>query len=217
VEGVVAEPPDITQAATFPPWLAKRRTAWQSGIDEKSLAWHQKARLADGAFSTLLWIELTESEDRATTLRAFALGDTCLLHLRGGKVLRSFPIEESRMFGTEPPLLGSAPRQTADSLVFDTLEDICEPGDLLVLATDAVAAWCLQQLEAGRPLGLDSLWDMAPEDFERWITRLRGQQQMRYDDATVILLRNHATENASRKPALENAAETVGRWLRAVR
>ena len=78
VKAVVAQPPDIAQATTFPPWLAAQREAWQSGIDEKSLAWHQKARLADGAFSTLLWLELTESPECPTALRAFALS---LIHI----------------------------------------------------------------------------------------------------------------------------------------
>ncbi|MCE9553169.1 MAG: protein phosphatase 2C domain-containing protein [Planctomycetes bacterium] len=219
VEGVVAGPPDIAEAATFPAWLAARREAWQSGLDEKALAWHQKARLADGAFSTLLWIELATAENGALAMRGFALGDSCLLHIRGGKVLRSFPIEESRLFGTEPVLLGSAPRQSAESLAFDTLDDTCESGDLLVLATDAVAAWALTQLEAGRPLGLESLWDMADEDFARWITRLRDQQQIRYDDSTVVLLRMIAPDQtlASREAVREIAADPLGqvsRWAR---
>ena len=219
VEEVVAEPPDIANAATFPPWLAARREAWQSGLDEKSLAWHQKARVADGAFSTLLWVELATAENGALAMRGFALGDSCLLHIRGGKVRRSFPIDESRLFGTEPVLLGSAPRQSVESLAFDTLEDTCEPGDLLVLATDAVAAWALTQLEAGRPLGLESLWDMENEDFARWIIRLRDQQQIRYDDSTVILLRVFAPDQAptSRTAVREMAADSigqVGRWAR---
>ena len=115
--------------------------------------------------------------------------------------------------------MGSAPRQSVESLAFDTLEDTCEPGDLLVLATDAVAAWALTQLEAGRPLGLESLWDMENEDFARWIIRLRDQQQIRYDDSTVILLRVFAPDQAptSRTAVREMAADSigqVGRWAR---
>lgn len=189
VDAVVAQPPDVANAATFPQWLAASRNGWREGIDESALAWHQKARLADGAFSTLIWLHISPADDGNVALRAFAIGDSCLLHLRGGSVLRAFPIEDSRQFGTEPTLLGSAPQQAAGKLAFEMLEDTCQPGDLLVLATDAVAAWALTQLEGRRPLGLESLWDMSQEDFERWITRLRGDQQIRYDDSTVLLIR----------------------------
>ena len=213
VEGIVAQPPDIGNAASLAPWLAARRAAWQSGVDEAALAWHQKARLADGAFATLVWVELAPAGDGSLALNAFAIGDACLLHIRGGCVLRSFPIEESGLFGTEPALLGSAPRQTADSLKFETLEDNCESGDLLVLATDAVAAWALTQRESGRPVGLESLWDMGEEDFARWIDRLRKQQQIRFDDSTVMLLKMSGDMPRDQSlPESQTLADQVGQW-----
>jgi len=218
VEGVIAGPPDIANAAELDSWLTAAREAWRSGIDEASLAWHQKARLADGAFSTLTWLTLTPGPDGTLILSAFAIGDSCLLHLRGGAVRRSFPLEESRLFSSEPALLGSTPRGAKSELTWNTLEDTCQQGDLLVLATDAVAAWALMQLESGKTLGLESIWDFDQEDFARWIERLRSEQQIRFDDSTVMLLRIQAPQMGV---SLDDARDKVtdqlaqaGQWAR---
>jgi hypothetical protein len=211
VEAIVAEPPNVRDAAVFAPWLAARREAWLAGIDQNALAWHQKARLADGAFATLVWLQVVAT-GKGVALRAFALGDACLLHIRSGRVRRSFPIEESSLFGTEPALVGSAPRQAAGSLAFHTLEDTCEPGDLLVLASDAVAAWSLGQLESRQPLGLESLWDMSQEDYERWIDRLRSQQVIRYDDSTVVLIQ--ISNRRSDHESSQHFPSQLSRWAK---
>jgi len=218
VESVIAQPPNVADAAVWNEWLGAAREAWRSGIDETSLAWHQKARLADGAFSTLTWLTLRPGANGALLLAALAIGDTCLLHLRGGTVRRCFPLEDSNLFSSDPVLLGSAPRIAAHDLEFSALEGTCQQGDLLVLATDAVAAWALKQLEAGKPLGLESLWDFNQEDFARWIQRLRKEQQIRYDDSTVMLLRI-STESLQSPPdaAREKTGDPLaqlGKWAR---
>ena len=46
---VITDRPDIQDTAGLTEWLAKSRVAWQAGIDESKLAWHQKAKLRDGA------------------------------------------------------------------------------------------------------------------------------------------------------------------------
>jgi hypothetical protein len=122
------------------------------------------------------------------------------------------------LFSSEPALLGSAPRIAPQDLVFSALEDTCQAEDLLVLATDAVAAWALKQLEAGRPLGLESLWEFGQDDYVRWIERLRQEQQIRYDDSTVMLLRLSAAPSPSSLDAaggrIGEPLAQVGTWAR---
>jgi hypothetical protein len=62
-------------------------------------------------------------------------------------------------------------------------------GDLLVLATDALAAWAMRQAEAGHPPAWEDYWDTPAEAWQEEIVRLRSQEEMRYDDTTLVLLR----------------------------
>jgi hypothetical protein len=69
------------------------------------------------------------------------------------------------------------------------METQCHPGDLLVLASDAVACWTMRQIEAGVSVDWQAYWQLSHEDWQRWMVELRQNHQIRYDDSTVILLR----------------------------
>jgi len=194
-EAVAAEPPDPEDRGAFAQWLAGRRQAWSESIDTGSLAWFQKAKLPAGAFSTLLWVRLSSVEDAvagtfgAYRLRALAVGDSCLLHVRHGEVLRTFPIEKSDEFEADPVVLGSVDLNRDGLVEFRSIDEVCYPDDLLVLCTDAIAQWALRGIESGNPPAWDRLWEIAGEDWQQEIAELRQQQVMRYDDATLMLLK----------------------------
>ena len=194
-EATVAEPPDPGDQAAFGAWLAARREAWNAEIDVSQLAWFQKPKLREGAFSTLLWVEITPIDERDRQpqdpwrLRALAVGDSCLFHLRGEELLRAFPIEKAEELEADPVVIGSIDLNRDDLLEFKSYEALCRPGDLLVLCTDAVADWALRQCEAGRPPVWGDYWDTSPEAWQEEVAALRSDRQMRYDDATLLLLR----------------------------
>jgi hypothetical protein len=194
-EAVVSGPPDPGDAASFAAWLAERREEWNRGIDTSQLAWFQKPKLREGAFSTLLWIELEPAGadagagPEAWRLRAKAVGDSCLMHLRGGELLGTFPIEKADELKDNPVVIGSVDLGRDDAIEFQSLEEECRPGDLLVLATDAVADWALRLIESGEPPDWEALWDLPETDWQREVKSLRAAGKMRYDDATLLLLR----------------------------
>ncbi|NQU24160.1 MAG: protein phosphatase 2C domain-containing protein [Candidatus Nealsonbacteria bacterium] len=194
-ESVAAEPPDPDDKEGFAQWLAELRKTWSESIDTSALAWFQKAKLPLGAFSTLLWIRLSPIEDDgpgtfgAYRLRAFAVGDSCLLHVRHGEILRMFPIEKSEEFEADPVVLGSVDLNRDALVEFRSIDEVCYPDDLLVLCTDAIADWALRGIESGNPPSWDRLWEIAGEDWQQEIAELRGQREMRYDDATLMLLK----------------------------
>jgi len=213
VDAVADEEPDVADREVLGRWLAERRRAWQEAIDVESLAWFQKPKLREGAFSTLLWVRLMEqqppeSEDRpACRLRAFALGDTCLFFFRDGELIRAFPVERSDEFEADPLVVGSVDLGRDDLLVFESLDEPCREGDLLVLATDAVAEWILRRREAGDPLDWRRFWDMAEDQWREEIESLRAAGQMRYDDATLVLLRVTAGPTPAAGESAEAASE----------
>ena len=195
VEAVIDGAPDPTNPAAFAAWLARQRQAWTQRIDSSTLAWHQRAKLPMGAFSTLLWVEVAETgHDEpgafgAYGLRGFAIGDSCLFHVRRGELVRSFPLETAAEFQADPIVLGSIDLKRDHLMRFTTLNELCYPDDLLILCTDALAEWALKLHEAGGQPDWDRCRGMAEADWQAQIAELRRLRHIRYDDTTLVLLR----------------------------
>jgi hypothetical protein len=142
----------------------------------------------------LVWLrlldndELRDGREQATT-EVMAIGDSCLFHVRDDEMLESFPLDVAHEFDSSPLVLGSVDLNRDDQLRFERLEISCRTGDLLVLCTDAVAAWALQRHEQGEPVLWSDYWDMSPEAWAAEVCDLRMHSMMRYDDATIVLLR----------------------------
>jgi len=191
-QAVVASPPTAVDQPTLDAWLRECRETWASTIDESTLAWHQKPKMLEGAQTTILWVQLDGGPQIAPhqpyRLRIFSIGDCCLFHLRDGQMIGSFPFHQSSQFGANPKVLRSVFKR-ADVYAVDAMEAACEPGDVLALCSDATAAWALRQWEAGSPIDWDACWNMSVEDWQRWLIGLRQQNQIRYDDSTMLMLR----------------------------
>ena len=181
---------DPRQPEKLNEWLTARREAWAETIDEATLAWHQKTKLRDGAFSTLLWISLSPADAAATyQLTAHSIGDCLLLHVRDGELLASFPFDSSDQFKQQTPALCSINPAGDSPPPIETFETDCQVGDLLVLCSDAFGAWALAQQESESPLDWDTLWQQSPEDWSSEIQSLRDESQIRFDDTTLVMLK----------------------------
>jgi len=191
----VADPPDPTDAETFAAWVAERRQAWNDSIDTSGLAWFQKAKLPLGAFSTLVWVQVAPLDDEREgafggyRLSGFAIGDSCLFQCRGGELVRMFPMENAAQFEADPVVLGSVDLNRDQLQQFLALDETCYDDDTLVLCSDAIAEWAVRGIEAETPPHWDRYWDMTHAEWEQEIAELREQRAMRYDDATLVLLR----------------------------
>ena len=192
-EAIVADMPDPENQEAFGRWLTLRREVWASQIDPTRLSWFQKPKLREGAFSTLLWVRLLpdrgSQQPGSCRLRCFAVGDSCLFHVRDGKLLRTFPIQRAAELEANPVVVGSVDLNRDQYLQFKSFEEPCWRGDLLVLCTDAVADWALRLQESGQPPDWDSYWDVPEQAWREEVMGLRNQRQMRVDDATLVLLR----------------------------
>lgn len=189
---VVDDTPNVNDPQAMEAWLQKYRDAWSASIDENSLAWHQKPKLLDGGATTLLWSEVSGGSNdgiaRPYQVRSYSIGDCCAFHVRGGQVLQTFPIQDSARFEENPQVIHSVQKR-AETVSFEAMETQCNPGDLLVLCTDAVAAWSMRQIEAGNSVDWESCWNTSAEDWQRWLIGLREGNQIRYDDSTMVLIR----------------------------
>lgn len=178
----------------FAKWLKPLQRRWHDRIDWGNLPWFSFEKARQGAFSSLLTLELqaSGSEKPSKTLcrwRAFAIGDSCLFHIRDGALLIAFPLTHAEEFGSHPTLVSSNPIK--NSKVGEEMriaKGICQLGDLFILATDAFAQWFLAECErGGKPW--NPLKDLSSQEtFQEWIAALRREQMMRNDDVTVVVI-----------------------------
>ena len=177
--------------------VAAAMSRWQAALDEylderlaadRPIEWFQEHGLDRGAHATLLGVDLdgTAGEGHWT---AESLGDTCLFQVAGDELVTAFPVEKAAAFDNAPKLV---PTKTAHlgrvAAAVERAEGGCSGGDVLYLATDAVAAWFLASAEAGgapwRELGA-----IAPDDdaaFASWVDGRRAAGLLRNDDVTVV-------------------------------
>jgi hypothetical protein len=164
-------------------WLGSSRAAWAAEVDGRPLPWYAEAKRAEGAFATFLGLVLARE---AGGWRALAVGDACLFLVRDDRLARAFPLGRPEDFGNQPRLLGS--RADPHPPAPDETRGDWRPGDLFLLATDALAEWFLRRTRAGgRPWhDLDGL---SGEAFADWVERRREQEGLRNDDVTVVAIR----------------------------
>lgn len=173
--------------------LSKR---WERIINEISLPWFAEEKARQGAFATILGLELNSSPNsshESGSWSAIAVGDTCLFQIRNENLICSFPISDASEFGNTPPLLSTNLARSSQLWEYvKTHSAEWKVGDVFLLATDAIACWFLYEHERDeRP------WNILlgfPEDprpsksFKLWADNARRSSKLKNDDLTLLLL-----------------------------
>jgi hypothetical protein len=210
----VESPPSLDTDEQIGGWLEPLQQAWRRDIDFNSLKWHQKPKATSvGAQATLLIVIVEPSTDGTVApgeyrLRASALGDCVLYLIREGRKILSFPLTASAEFAHPPEIFSSIAKGVAYAEKFRHLEDRCQAGDLLVICSDAVGLWAMEEYEAGRAVDWMRYW----ENDRAWqedIQRLRDIRpsdgnRMRVDDCTLVLLQVVAEELIDGEPEVQS-------------
>ena len=185
----------VRSALTGPEFFAglePARRLWRQRLAGRPLPWFASEKAKQGAFAAFLGVEIDARKHRWTAL---AVGDCCLLQVDNvGKAMRvvvSFPLQESSQFTMSPYLIGSRSEGESLSDRIHTSQGSLRDGDMLLLATDAMAAWLLKRHEAGRPL-----WNWlyrklgTPERFAAIVAYGR-KNGLRNDDCTLVRVIHH--------------------------
>ena len=190
---LVEAPPNVHDADAFKAWLTARRAEWLAGIDLPNMGYFQKTKLRQvgGAFCTLCWLQVYPDADQADNFRyrVYALGDSCLFHVRAGELLQSFPLQTSAEFDLDPAAICSADLGRDTALDFPAIDEVCEPGDLLILATDAVAKCLLAEREAGGTIDWSRYATLHEQNWIAEIEAQRNDRRIRRDDSTIVWIR----------------------------
>jgi hypothetical protein len=167
----------------------------------KPLRWFERSGIEKGAFSTLLALNINVNGVRAdeasggvdhSALQIIgrwstaALGDTCLFHVRDGRLRLAFPLSDSASFDTSPDLLCSS--DVDSNVIADHVRlsgGTVAEGDDFFVCTDALAAWVLARTEeGGRPW--ETLRDLTEIGFAELVAKARRTGRLRNDDVTLV-------------------------------
>ncbi|MGW6522591.1 hypothetical protein [Streptomyces sp. NPDC054962] len=183
-------------------WLA--RYIDQRVTDGRPLKWYEEAKLASGAFATLLAVRLEYGHSQPVyegkedgSWHAAALGDSCIFQIRGNEIISLFPVESSADFGNTPSLLGSNANRELVCRRTAFLDGSFKHGDEFFLMTDSIAAWFLSTVEKTHPSELKGILDQLRgfsrtenrSAFESWLSSLIASGTLRNDDVTFMHIR----------------------------
>ncbi len=160
--------------------------------EHRPLQWYEEPLLDQGAFASLLGLQIVTSERRpdGRLWRAMAAGDSCLFQVREEDLVATFPMRHSSDFTSRPLLLPSNPTFLETALRGVRLESgYWHAGDSFYLTTDALAVWFLSQVESGKMpwrvlRDLDTADEIKP--FHQWVSDLKRCRQVKNDDMTLL-------------------------------
>jgi hypothetical protein len=169
----------------FRQWVAAEGRELQESWNGLSLSWYSEEKARAGSFAAFVGVEL-DLETDLPSWKAIALGDACLLHCRNGALVKGLPLSRSENFNTAPILVASDStlhESSMRSVVIDS--GSCESGDVLLLMSDAAAAWYLKRLENGSSAG-DLFDTKCDEELSRFFDDERLAGRIRNDDLAII-------------------------------
>ncbi len=171
-------------------WLTPAQEEWHKQVPWERIPWHGEAKARAGAFATLLGLTIGAASTGSPVLswRALAVGDCCLFVVRNNRLQVSFPLKDHAEFDNNPALVCSNPANSEvlwEDVRLDSGE--CSAGDLLILATDAIAAWFLAQNTSGEK-PWEALVELDRSEWDDWVDDQRREGLMRNDDTTLVII-----------------------------
>lgn len=162
---------------------------WRGTVGGRPLPWYAEEKLREGAFSSLVGMNLRPCGG-GWCWDAVAAGDSCLLQMRMGELVCSFPLQHWTEFDSRPHLLSSNARYNGDiGSMMQVASGPFEPGDIVLLMTDALAAWYLRAMVDGEDPWCQLVRVLEDETaFGPWIDSLRDARQLRNDDVTLLAI-----------------------------
>ncbi len=171
----------------FVDWVGRTRASFDPRSDEfrpsKAPKWVQVAGSQRGAHATLLAGRIADG-----MVRAVAVGDCCLFLLRAGRLVESFPLAGPDDFGSSPDLVPSRP--TNDDALASAVRRFdrkLDPGDVILVTSDALAEWLTAQ--AGNQRAWQALSKIGHTGFQLLCDDLRADAKMKNDDVTMFRAR----------------------------
>lgn len=198
VKGFINHPPDFSSSKPssirdwFGGWLKNQQDLWNNNIQWDTLSWsgHNKAKMT-GGLATFLGIYFFPNK---LVWKGIAFGDCNLFQFRTYQLIRDIwdwkPLVYSEQFGSNPVALSSiSPKPELMLTHMDEIIGDYAKGDIFFLATDALSAWLLKEIENNNSSPCDELLRLkTSEEFETFINELRKDKKIKNDDTSLIII-----------------------------
>jgi hypothetical protein len=170
-------------------WIDAAALEYQAAYDREAMSWSQEASFDRGSSATLLGVVC--SPDRQG-VRVFSFGDSLLAYVAGGSVVTTIPYASAVEFDRPPILFStniSENRLLDEEIIAKSWRDLAitsHEAPILLLMTDAIGRWLLDQSEPSR---VSTLLEISDSDaFAQFVTRERGDGRLNRDDTTLIVI-----------------------------
>jgi Protein phosphatase 2C len=164
--------------------LQDSRKKWQEQIPSSDQPWYVEEKAQAGAYAAI--VGLTVQADCNWSCEA--VGDSCLVQVRAGKIILSFPLQTAEEFSNSPALICSK-ADAGTEIEPQKIESQWQDGDQFLLLTDAIARWLLTEPEK-RLQSLLSLENdeqlLALAGEQRTLPGADGRQRLHNDDITIM-------------------------------
>ncbi len=170
-------------------WLKEASRDYQAEYDREAMSWSQQGAFDRGSSATLMGV-VCSADSRS--VRVFAVGDSILAFVESGCVVRSIPYLKSEEFDQAPILFST---NSAENTYFDEemiseawhdLEIASHPNPMLLLMTDALGRWLLDEPMPPRVSQLLELSDDTA--FAEFVLQERLEGRLKRDDSTLIVI-----------------------------
>lgn len=178
VEAFVEQPPPPLAPESATEWLDRSRAAFASR-QQNGDSWWGAAGSETGAFAAFAGVTVTDA-GHGTIADFMFVGDCASFVLQpDGAVRSALPFEDADQLGSHPALISSK----AGSVVPMWARVQLQPGERIVLATDAVAEWLL-----GDRTRIGTLLAQTPEAIATVLTGHRRSGAIVNDDLTLLAM-----------------------------
>ena len=167
-------------------WLEDIRKEWESEIDQRKsskMILHRAKEV--GGSTTFLGMIIQEMKKKYQKLQLFGIGDTNMFLIRNKRIKYSFPVTSVESFTDQT--IGLCSIDNASQKIPELKEFNAKRGDIVILATDALAKWIFKSANLGQ-----SPWNKIlknKNDIANFIDRLRDAKKIDDDDTTCIIIR----------------------------
>jgi serine/threonine protein phosphatase PrpC len=171
-------------------WLQTQQNVWNSRVNWETIPWHGRLKAQQtGGQATFLGIRVLP--DRNAWI-GIAIGDCNLFRFgKDGRFKESVPNHRSADFSNATQAFSSTLRDHEKMLnQVKMIQGTFDPGDSLILATDAVARWMLENLEDKKdPLReIPTSASDEPGIFNQWVNAQRQSGALKDDDTSLLLI-----------------------------
>lgn len=169
-------------------WFGDQVRRWHEHAAEATNWWGRDAEKAKPPSATFAGLQFTAGPGAGLSWEACAFGDCCLFQIRSRRIKLSFPLSAQDQFNKSPDLVTTAPGRVEGSLAtLRTWTGRAFPGDMFVLASDALSA-CLLRLPESEPSLAGRIGFFGSGEFARLMTELRKADAIEVDDVAMVVV-----------------------------